>query len=290
MSGPVAAGATLAMSVLIERTSRGVFRRDLGSHPENEVVFGAHIPPPIPLVARCFLVCGFSLIRECCGSECHMKDRKCILYRSIWLVPCLGHMGTGGGRRDLASVFVSFTIINKLEVRPLLLLAYVSAGVRGLIWDRKSLAPFRNAILTTVSTWFWLPSGLLGVTDPDEGGRVPLPHGARLRHDLYLPTRVDYVHFFIFSLCSLFSRPLPFFTTRQNRAPALYHFSGSNTPWVQGPATDFIPKRSNTPWAHGPATCSVFPIDFALRLPPGTLGTCTPVQHRFRFAIPAKPT
>ena len=97
MSGPVAAGATLAMSVLIERTSRGVFRRDLGSHPENEVFWGGEKIPPYHslLVARCFLVCGFSLIRECCGSECHMKDRKCILYRSIWLVPCLGHMGTG---------------------------------------------------------------------------------------------------------------------------------------------------------------------------------------------------
>ena len=108
--------------------------------------------------------------------------------------------------------------------------------------------------------WFWLPSGLLGVTDPDEGGRVPLPHGARLRPSLLPSHRRRFCAFFhFFSFAPFFSRPLPFFTTRQNRAPALYHFSGSNTPWVQGPATDFTPKRSNTPWAHGPATCSAFP-------------------------------
>ena len=147
-------------------------------------------------------------------------------------------------------------------------------------WDCQSLAPFRNAILTTVSTSFWLPSGLQGVTDPDEGGRVPLPHGARLRPST-LPSHkrrfCAFFHFFYFApfflaLCR-FSRlgkiGLPPFTIFQD----LTH------PGCKA-RQQILLRKDLTHLGHTVRPHVVhFPIDFASRFPPGTLGTCTPVQH-----------
>ena len=53
-----------------------------------------------------------------------------------------GAHGHRGDRRDLASVFVSFTTINKLEVRPLLLLVHVSAGDWGFDRGHHAVPPF----------------------------------------------------------------------------------------------------------------------------------------------------
>ena len=58
-------------------------------------------------------------------------------------------------------------------------------------------------------------------------------------------------------------RPLPFFTKRQNRAPALYRLSGSKTPWVRGPANSPRCFGSNMPWENGPAKTTTPTIDFA---------------------------
>ena len=69
--------------------------------------------------------------------------------------------------------------------------------------------------------------------------------------------------FFFFPFRSRFFRPLPFFTIRQNRAPALYRLSGSKTPWVRGPANSPRCFGSNMPWENGPAKTTTPTIDFA---------------------------
>ena len=74
-----------------------------------------------------------------------------------------------------------------------------------------------------------------------------------------------------------FFSPLPFRTIAHTLvrtvSPALCRFARSDTPWPQGSRAYSARKKFHMPWAHGPANIIAFPIDFASRFPPGTLGT-----------------
>ena len=116
----------------------------------------------------------------------------------------------------------------------------------------------RNATLDHRSLWFLPPSGLPEGPTLSTGGNIPRIRRRAIAGErrvsarrvirgvwlglaaeafpLYLPTRGDAGIFYFFSVGSVFFRPLPFFTKRQNRALALYRFAGSKTPWVRGPA------------------------------------------------------